>query len=1542
MIKIDNKSIEKGIKGENYFSNCYRALIRSKFVHFLFILIEMLLILFQEIDIYQRGYKPRYKSEGDIIISPIILLVHIFDKFETYINFLIIILSLIIFDTLYIYLCKNDIKDNNIFLSIIVNFLELFYFRIYTLFFFSLLFCLPKLYFLISFALSLIHSYLIINNFFYNHLYFYVPEFINYPYDQFGSIYDLFLFLSKIIISIASSSTQVELGKFCFVIVFIFQLFFCFYFTDKLFNHSYLFMKNSFLNRTKISLFLAETTIILFAFFIGQKNIFRILFILITIAIIIIYIGFLYFIYDPYSYIHIKNGKNLENMFYYLNMINKKNDIEFLIENKLSKHYRDCGLCKLCIKYEKYRTEDDDNKNRNDNEKESYNESDSLINVGKKNNNNKINDLFDLLYDGKNKYFKLIRKLLINYKKYGKNIFNNNAYYYINLSYLIYSDYLSKEITLSLNEKIILEIVNEENHSFLENHQAQINQLILCNEFISLGKKILLLIKDILRDDQNFFKAKKLISLSDLLQDMKKPVYKKNIFSHKLENATNSKNILIVCSIIYEEIFNTILSNSQLAIRDNLQTLEDVFNNSSKNNNIITLEVDLINYNCKIIRAGKGLYYYINKNLYDLFPQMFKQHQINLFLNSIFTGFNNDEEKLLEKDNKKIKNITKKGKAKVEFVEIKVVLYEKILDKIYFKLLTLRLTSLFNNDNNHFILFNGTYSFNKNTIISVIDLSHKSETEEKVLGVSDPDLEDESEPNFISSLPLKKYISWQEMKGYKLKKIYSYQISVKLYSIYILELKNEGIIKKKEIAKQYNKLKSTESENSSEDLANDRLRVYEETNSVSSSVQTSTYSKGISSIGIKKMRKDNIIKYTGFNQIQKTIYFSIFLVIIIIIVEYLYFDKLKRDANNNNYSYINYRGFYRLYYQLFASILGVTCIPETLDSKTCRNYISIFNKVYSKNYPDKTFDFTEYLMIQNEIFAKKIVEEKANIIKINEYIGEKRYNELFNTKIKYIQINQRYEGYRTAFSIKETTINFFDALLILCNSFGILTENPNNTLTQPIYFLNKLEDPFSNLIYQNQMTTYQEEVYKLILNYKYYSKQFSIIDKKLYTVLNQKSELIRIIIFVFVNINTLLYLIIGILMYIFLICFKKIIIRVLNYVIMIINTKSDGFDFKSTFSQKIENLEIILELYKSSPLEAVQNLNVLYNEYNQYLINKNKSALINSNKKNINKKNTQEEEHDIDEVPKNQQLISIKDVDRLNINNKYQIILLILVIIIIIIYLVFLYMWFEYFSKRANLFNIITKNAKLEESCYEAVNMYELMIFNNYTLDEMIDYLELDNNNSGHTSGNNNTNSIFNSFYQNLYLVFEFEKYHKTMGDLYQDFEDLAEFNCINMVVTFHYEVLEIVDERMTDLDLKQKLVDICVISHITESKNLKTIFERHFQFMKNGMLSLTDFSYEGLNKNLDSTIIGRIAFFFFTTTIYIIDITTSIPHKNSVHKIMELLGNRILITEIIFLIFGVALILIILFFYIYNINKFCKQIFLLKKTFNIFEMHEQ
>ena len=788
----------------------------------------------------------------------------------------------------------------------------------------------------------------------------------------------------------------------------------------------------------------------------------------------------------------------MENILYYLNILNERNDIKIIFENKLIKHYGNCGFCNLCKKYKNYRTEDDKEKKS----KDIANENQLLIN-DKKNKN--VKDLFNLLYDGNKKgnikYFKLIRKIQINYKKNGKNIFYNNHYYYINLLNIMYSDYLNKEITLSLNEKIILEIINQENYSFLENHQLQIKQLLLCKEFIFLGKKVLNLIKEILKNEQISSKVNKLILLSEILNNMKNQKYKKNFLKTYISNT--SKKLLLSCSIVYEEIFNTTINYSKIPIRDNIQPLEEVFHFSNKNSNLITLEVNLLVYNCIIIRAGKGLSSYINQNFYDLFPNIFKSYQIDLFLNAIFNGFKCDKQK-----KKKNKNETKKKDKTINnFVEIKLLIEEKKSNKTYFKLLTLELTPFYNNYNSHFIIFNGTYFLNQRTIISVLDLTHRNEQNEIVLGFSNPNLENIVESNPISS---KKYISWQSILGNKLTKIISFKIIMKLYNIYKLEKIYLKEIKKIDSIK--NKIKIKESENISEEqISNDQIKTYNEVNSVLSSVQTSSFSKQINGIRVNKIKKDNIIDYSILNLIKKVIYLFFILVLVIIIFEDIYYRKLMKTVKNSHNSYRNYRGFYRLYYQLFSSILAVACIPEKIESKNCRNYISIFNKVYSRNYPDKSFDFTEYILIQNEICAKKIVEEKSNIIKINEYLGIERYYELFHKKIKYIRINQNYINKKTILSIKEISLNFFDALLILCNSFVILTENKNNTLTQPIYFLNKKVNPFVNLINKDKISNYQEEIYKLILNYKYYSDQFNVIDKEMFQALSRKSGKLKLL-----------------------------------------------------------------------------------------------------------------------------------------------------------------------------------------------------------------------------------------------------------------------------------------------------------------------------------------------------------------------------------------------------------------------------------------------
>lgn len=47
----------------HYLSNCYKYLIRSKIIHFLLILMEILLNTFQEMDIIFRDFSPVNQSE---------------------------------------------------------------------------------------------------------------------------------------------------------------------------------------------------------------------------------------------------------------------------------------------------------------------------------------------------------------------------------------------------------------------------------------------------------------------------------------------------------------------------------------------------------------------------------------------------------------------------------------------------------------------------------------------------------------------------------------------------------------------------------------------------------------------------------------------------------------------------------------------------------------------------------------------------------------------------------------------------------------------------------------------------------------------------------------------------------------------------------------------------------------------------------------------------------------------------------------------------------------------------------------------------------------------------------------------------------------------------------------------------------------------------------------------------------------------------------------------------------------------------------------
>jgi len=208
MSDIEIIKIDKKINSDNYFINCYKNLIRTKLAHFLFILIEILLNVLQELEVFIRGFKSENISKKNTGLNFISLLTNIFNKLPTFGKLAIIIFYISIIELLYYLIKKRKFKISHIYIKIEVNFLEIFFFRTFTLIFLNFVFTLEKEFFLFGCLFLFPYILLIINNFQYNHLYYFVPEFIDYPYDEFSSKFDILLFITKLILACAASTTN--------------------------------------------------------------------------------------------------------------------------------------------------------------------------------------------------------------------------------------------------------------------------------------------------------------------------------------------------------------------------------------------------------------------------------------------------------------------------------------------------------------------------------------------------------------------------------------------------------------------------------------------------------------------------------------------------------------------------------------------------------------------------------------------------------------------------------------------------------------------------------------------------------------------------------------------------------------------------------------------------------------------------------------------------------------------------------------------------------------------------------------------------------------------------------------------------------------------------------------------------------------------------------------------------------------------------------------------------------------------------------------
>jgi hypothetical protein len=341
-----------------------------------------------------------------------------------------------------------------------------------------------------------------------------------------------------------------------------------------------------------------------------------------------------------------------------------------------------------------------------------------------------------------------------------------------------------------LNTELLFDIINSENQ-FLEDYKMSLDYIKYTNEFFIKANNIIKSIDSIL-DEKNFEKNVK--NFNELGEKLKKLNYKDNKINnsnYNIEGLPDCSNLLTICSIFYEELYNEPVSSSGISIRDSQNLLEELNTNNYKNHRQITLEINFKNFVVKIIRAGGVINKFENNNFFDLFPSIFKNNQIKLMKNILLHSNENPKAQQNNKNKKLTKN---KGKEKEkQFINLDIIIEEKENNEIFYKLLKMKLSFILLTNISHKIYLNGIYSLDNNIIIT-----EQEKGEEKIFIFGNKELITKN--NIIKKNNNKYY------NGRKLIKNNDCLIGCKIYNVYhVLSSKtlNELNYKKKSISSFY-------------------------------------------------------------------------------------------------------------------------------------------------------------------------------------------------------------------------------------------------------------------------------------------------------------------------------------------------------------------------------------------------------------------------------------------------------------------------------------------------------------------------------------------------------------------------------------------------------------------------------------------------------------------------------------------------------------------------------------------------------------------
>jgi hypothetical protein len=368
------------------------------------------------------------------------------------------------------------------------------------------------------------------------------------------------------------------------------------------------------------------------------------------------------------------------------------------------------------------------------------------------------------------------------------------------------------------------------------------------------------------------------------------------------------------------------------------------------------------------------------------------------------------------------------------------------------------------------------------------------------------------------------------------------------------------------------------------------------------------------------------------------------------------------------------------------------------------------------------------------------------------------------------------------------------------------------------------------------------------------------------------------------------------------------------------------------YIRKINLLESLINGKNDNPGHLINNINKNCSKYENLVgINKKTEQKLNINKKNDN------EEKKLVEYKDNQKFINWIDIYNRGYDRFYIIFIIIILIIDIIVYGVSYTIWKNYESKSILTFDIIRDSWDFERHTLRILNFYHHMIYMNQTIDNISDDYFSENN-----------YSAVENFLMML-TAYNRVRRRKRNTDTIKSYFDFCEYNCQSLfdfmgnISNSWFDTVKTINiKHGIDIIIqKQKFVQQCENAKIFIVDSATTSFQGFYQKCFNEMMSFTDRSYAGLIDKLFNYDFPNFVSTSLNVTRYILYIIGKVSYSETFGKIMEILGNVILISLILYISIECLHFIFFFFVYIWNINIECRNMFILKKVFEVTNLND-